>query len=66
MGWNFKVGVRLALVSDPSKRDVNVWNSQVLDRMDMDLLERLAMKGQFLDLIGLAILVLRRMAMIES
>ena len=66
MGWHFKVGVRLALVLDPSGRDVNVWNSQVLDRMDIDLLERLAKKGRFLDWIGLAILVLRRMVMIKS
>ena len=66
MGWNFKVGVSLALVLDPSKRDVNVWNSQVLDRMDIDLLDRLVMKGQFMDWIGLAIHVLRRMAMIHS
>ena len=66
MGWHFKVGVRLALVSNPSGRDVNIWNSQVLDRMDIDQLGRLATKGGFLNWIGLAILVLRRMAMIES
>ena len=50
--------VRLASVLDPSRRDVNVWNSQVLDRIDIDLLGRLAMKVQVWDWIGLAILVL--------
>ena len=34
------------MVSNPSGRDVKVWNSQVLDRMDIDLLGRLAMEGQ--------------------
>ena len=53
-------------MSDPSERDVNVWNSQVLDRMDIDLLRRLALEGRVQDWIGLAILVMRRMAMIES
>ena len=66
MGWHFKVGERLASVSNPSERDVKVWNSRVLDRRDIDLLGRLAMEGRFRDWIGLAILVLRRMAMIES
>ena len=37
---------------DPSKRDVKVWNSLVLDRMDIDLLGRLAMEGQVRDWIG--------------
>ena len=36
---------------DPSERDVKVWNTQVLDRMDIDLLGRLAMEGQVWDLI---------------
>ena len=40
------------MVSDPSGRDVKVWNSQVLDRMDIDLLGRLAMEGQVQDWIG--------------
>ena len=66
LGWHFKVSVRLASVSDPSGRDVKVWNSQVLDRMDIDLLGRLAMEGRVWDWIGLAILLLRRMAMIKS
>ena len=66
MGWHFKVCVRLALVSDPSGRDVKVGNSQVLDRIDIDLLGKLAMKGQVQIWIGLARRVLRRMAMIKS
>ena len=44
--------VRLASVSDPSERDVKVWNSRVLDRMDIDLLGRLAMEGRVRDWIG--------------
>ena len=39
-------------MSDPSGRDVKVWNSRVLDRMDIDLLGRLAMKGRVRDRIG--------------
>ena len=57
LDWHFKVGMRLASVSDPSGRDVKVWNSQVLDRIDIDLLGRLAMKDQVRIWIGLAILV---------
>ena len=57
LGLAFKAGERLALVSDPSERDVKVWNSQVLDRIDIDLLGRLAMKGRVRIWIGLAILV---------
>ena len=34
--------MRLASVSDPSKRDVKVWNSQVLDRIDVDLLGKVS------------------------
>ena len=52
LGMAFKEGERLASVSDPSGRDVKVWNSQVLDRIDIDLLGRLAMKGQVRDWIG--------------
>ena len=59
MGWHFKVGERLALVSDPSK-------SQVLDRIDFDLLGKLAKKDRVQIWIGVARLVLRRMAMIKS
>ena len=44
--------MRLASVSDPSGRDVKVWNSQVLVRMDIDLLGRLAMEGRVRDWIG--------------
>ena len=66
MGWHFKVGERLASVSDPSGRDVKVWNSPILDRIDIDLLGRLAMKGRVWIWIGLAILVRGRMVMIKS
>ena len=66
LDWHLKVGVRLASMSNPSRRDVKVWNSQVLDRMDIDLLGRLAMEGRVRIWIGLAILVRCRMAMIES
>ena len=44
--------VRLASVLDPSGRDVKVWNSRVLDTIDIDLLGRLAMEGQVQDWIG--------------
>ena len=66
LGWHFKVGKRLALVSDPSERDVNVGNSQVLDRSDFDLLGKLARKDRVRIWIGVARLVLRRMALIRS
>ena len=66
MGWHFKVGVKLASVLDPSGRDVNVGNSQVLDRIDFDLLGKLARKDRVWIWIGVARLVLRRMAMIRS
>ena len=49
LGLAFKAGERLASVSDPSGRDVKVWNSQVLDRMDIDLVGRLAMEGRVRD-----------------
>ena len=39
-------------MSEPSKRDVKVWNSRVLDRMDIDLLGRLAMEFRVQDWIG--------------
>ena len=57
LGWHFKVGERLSLVLDPSGRDVKVWKCQVLDRIDIDLLGRLAMEGQVWIWIDLAILV---------
>ena len=57
MGWHFKVGERLASVSDPSEKDANVWNSQVLDRIDFDLLGKLAKKDRFQIWIGVARLV---------
>ena len=62
----FQVGKRLALVSNPSGRDVKVWNSQVLDRIGIDLLGKIAMEGRVQIWIGVARLILRRMAMVES
>ena len=41
--------MRLASVLDRSGRDVKVGNSRVLDRMDIDLLGRLAMEGRVRD-----------------
>ena len=66
MGWHFKISKRLILVLDPGGRDANVWNSQVLDRIDFDLLGTLARKDRVWIWIGVARLVLRRMAMIGS
>ena len=51
---------------DPSRRDVNAWNSQVLERIGIDLLGEIAMGGQIWIWIGMAMLVLRRIAMTES
>ena len=66
LGMASKEGKSLASVSDPSERDVKVGNSQVLARIDIDLLGKLAMKGRVQIWIGLARRVLRRMAMIRS
>ena len=33
LGWHFRVGEKLALVLVPSRRDVEVDNSQVLERI---------------------------------
>ena len=66
LGMAFKAGKRLALVLDPSGRDVKVWNSQVLDRIDIDFMGKLAMKDRVWIWIGLTRLVLRRRAMIKS
>ena len=62
----FKAGKRLALVSVPSGRDVMARNSQVLERIGIDLLGKIAMDGRVQDWIGVAMLVLRRMAMTKS
>ena len=35
LGWHFRVGERLALVSVPSRRDVKAGNSQVLERISI-------------------------------
>ena len=40
MGWHFKAGERLALMLVPCKRDVRAGNSQVLERIGIDLLEK--------------------------
>ena len=66
MGWHFKVGKILASVLDPSGRDVNAWNSHVLERIGIDLLGKIAMEDRVWIWIGVAMLVLRRMAMIKS
>ena len=66
MGWHFKVGVRLASVLDPGGKDVNVGNSQVLDRIDFDLVGELAKTNRVQIRIGVARLALRRMAVIKS
>ena len=62
----FQVGKRLVSVSVPSKRDVMAGNRRVLERIGIDLLGKIAMDGQVWDWIGVAMLVLRRMAMTES
>ena len=41
MGWHFRAGERLALVSIPSGRDVRAGNSQVLKRIGIDLLGKI-------------------------
>ena len=66
MGWHFSTGERLVLVLVPSKRDVRAANSQVLERIGIDLLGKKAMDCKLHEWIGVAILVLRRMAMIGS
>ena len=53
----FKVGERLALVLVPSRRDVMIGNSQVLERIGIDLLRKIAMDGQVWIWIGVAMLV---------
>ena len=57
LDWHFKVGERLVLVSDPSERDVKVRNSQVLDRIGIDLLGKKVMDSRVWDWIGVAFLV---------
>ena len=50
----------------PSGRDVEVGNSQVLERIGIDLLGKIALECQVWEWIGGAMLVLRRMAMTKS
>ena len=66
LGLAFQAGKRLASVSDPSGRDVIAWNSQVLEGIGIDLLGKIAMDGRVWDWIGVAMLVLRGMAMTKS
>ena len=51
------------MVLDPGGRDVITWNSQVLERIGIELLGKIAMNGQVWVWKGVAMLVLRRMAM---
>ena len=53
-------------MSVPSRWDVKARNGQVLERIGIDLLGSIAMDGRVRDWIGVAMFVLRRMAMIES
>ena len=53
MGWHFRAGERLALVSIPSKRDFKDGDSQVLERISIHLLGKIVKNG-------MAILVLKR------
>ena len=50
----------------PSRRDVRAGNSQILERIGIDHLGRLAMDDRVLGWIGMAILVLERMVMTKS
>ena len=43
MAWHFRAGERLALVLVPSKRDVGVGDSQVLERIGINPLGKLVM-----------------------
>ena len=53
-------------MSDPSGRDVIAWNSEVLERIGIDFLGKIAMDGHVRDWIGVAMLVLRRVSRTES
>ena len=66
MGWHFRAGERLASVSVPSRRDVKAGDSQVLKRIGIDHLGKLAMDCRVLGWIGMATLVLKRMVMTKS
>ena len=61
MGWHFRASERLASVLVLSERGVRAGNSQVLERIGMDHLGKLAMDCRVLGWIGMAILVLERM-----
>ena len=66
LGLAFQAGEGLALVLDPSRRDVFAGNNQVLERIGIDLLRKIAMVGRVRDWIGVAMLVLRRTSMTKS
>ena len=66
MGWHFRARERLASLLVPSKRDVKASNSQVLERIGIYHLEKLAMDCQVLGWIAMATLVLKRMVMTKS
>ena len=66
LGLAFKVGEILASVSIPSWRDIMAGNSQVLERIGIDLVGKIAMDFQVQEWIGVAILVLRRTIMTKS
>ena len=53
-------------MSVPSGRDVRASNSQVLERIGIDHLGKIAMDCQVLKWIGMAILVLDRMVITKS
>ena len=53
-------------MSNPSGRDVRAGNSQVLERIGIGHLGKLAMDCQVLGWIGMATLVLKKMIMTKS
>ena len=66
MGWHFRAGERLASMLVPSGRDVRAGDSQVLERIGIGHLGKLAMDFQVLGWIGKVTLVLKRMVMNRS
>ena len=66
MGWHLKASERLATKLVPSQRDVRASDSQVLERIGIDNLGKLAMDFQVLRWIGMATLILKRMVITKS
>ena len=60
LGLAFQVGKRLALVSEPSVRDVFAGNNQVLQGIGIDFLGDIAMKAESRFGIGVAMLVVKK------